>query len=114
MMSTEQMSAALIALQQTVASLEARLEGAVKLLDEHQRLTETIYNNSAAFKSMGERFTHVFGCIDTLRSDFDKQQQVIDELRMKPGKRWESVAGTILIALATAAAGYVFARVMNN
>jgi len=106
-MSEDTHSGANVDLIQTVARLEEKIEGMFKRMDEQQRLSAIIYENSSSYKLLTERIEHVLTCQGNMR-------QEIDELRLKPGKRWDNVIDRVITALVSAAVGFLFARISGN
>jgi len=106
-MTDTQLSDAIVELKQSVAKLEEKIEGALKRMDEQKRLTEVVYDLSSSFKLLNERIEHFTTCQGSMR-------QEIDELRMKPAKRWDGVVEKIILALVTAGVGFLIAQVLGN
>ena len=106
-MNESQLSVAVIELKQTVAKIEEKMDGTLKRMDEQQQLSKTIYENSSAFKLLGAQIEHILTGQTYLR-------QELDEIRMKPAKRWDSIIDKIILMIVTTAVGYLFARTMGN
>ena len=106
-MNEGQFSESIVELKESVARLEEKIGGALKRADEQQRLSATIYENSSSFKLLSERIQHIFNSQEDMRRE-------IDEIKMRPGKRWDVVVERIIIALVTAAVGFLMARNFGN
>lgn len=96
-MNTEQLA---LNLQETT-DRSVRNEGRIKKLEEENKALHQLATSVAV---MAEQMKHMNQSVTTLTSE-------VEELKEKPGKRWESLVDKIIWAIAAAALGYILAQI---
>lgn len=88
-MTNEEVAAAL-------ATLDQRIKSAQHQIDEQKDLISSIHELASEVRFM--------------RTDINKMQKDIDEIKAKPNKRYELVVTTIITAITSGAVGYVISH----
>lgn len=96
-MNTEQLA---LNLQETT-DRSVRNEGRIKKLEEENKALHQLATSVAV---MAEQMKHMNQSVTTLTSE-------VEELKEKPGKRWEGLVDKIIWAVAAAALGYILAQI---
>ena len=96
-MNTEQLA---LSLQETT-DRSVRNEGRIKKLEEENKALHQLATSVAV---MAEQMKHMNQSVTTLTSE-------VEELKEKPGKRWDSLVDKFIWALAAALLGYVLAQI---
>ena len=96
-MNTEQLA---LDLQET-KDRSVRNEGRIKKLEEENKALHQLATSVAV---MAEQMKHMNQSVTTLTSE-------VEELKEKPGKRWEGLVDKIIWAVAAAALGYILAQI---
>lgn len=78
-----------------------RNEGRIKKLESEHDVLQKLATSVAV---MAEQIKNMNGSISTLTGE-------VEELKEKPGKRWESLAEKIIWAIAAAFIGFVLAQI---
>ena len=87
--------------QQKTDDRSIRNEGRIKKLEEESTV---LHNLATSVAVMAEQLKTMNASVDTLTNE-------VEELREKPGKRWDGLVDKIVWAVAAALIGYVFAQV---
>lgn len=77
-----------------------RNEGRIKKLESEHDVLQKLATSVAV---MAEQIKNMNGSISTLTGE-------VEELKEKPGKRWESLISAIIVGLASALLGFAFAK----
>ena len=77
-----------------------RNEGRIKKLETE---SEVLHNLATSVAVMAEQMKTMNTSVATLTGE-------VEELKEKPGKRWESIVGQIISLLAAAVVGFVLAK----
>ena len=72
-------------------------------LDEMEKRQDDLDELVSTVKVLADREVHMENDVKEIKDD-------VKSLKMKPLKRWDSVVNTVLIALVTAIAGFLLAR----
>lgn len=87
-------------LQETI-DRSLRNEGRIKKLESEHDVLQKLATSVAV---MAEQIKNMNGSISTLTGE-------VEELKEKPGKRWENLADKILWAIVAALIGFVLAKI---
>ena len=99
----EQIRQELSAITAKLAGMEERVKAAFVRIDEQKQLAESVHKLALAM----ERFTHEQ---ERMREDQERQRVDIDALRLKPGRRWETVTADIVKLIIAAVLGGVLIK----
>ena len=88
-----------IKLQETT-DRSTRNEGRIKKLESESAVLHQLATSVAV---MAEQLKTMNTSVSTLTNE-------VEELKEKPGKRWESVVSTVIVGLATALLGFLLAK----
>jgi len=75
-------------------------------MDEQLTIARAVYDLAADMKVARQS-------IDILTNGQEKIAQDVEELKSKPGRRWESITLTSVITLISAAIGYALAHIVK-
>ncbi len=87
----------------TLSALEQRSKSNSHRLDALERQTEAVNHLATSVAVMAEKVESTGEKVDGLCVD-------VQEIKQKPGKRWETIVTTVLTALISAVVGYFLAR----
>lgn len=93
------------ALKAQVAAMRRDIKTAFRRMDEQTRLTDTVHQLALSIRDLANKQ-------DNTQQDVARISRDVDELKGKPGKRWEILAVELLKYVALAMAGYLFARIL--
>lgn len=88
-----------VKLQETT-DRSTRNEGRIKKLESESAVLHQLATSVAV---MAEQLKTMNKSVSTLTNE-------VEELKEKPGKRWESVVSTVIVGLATALLGFLLAK----
>lgn len=88
----------------TLSALEQRSKSNSHRLDALERQTEAVNHLATSVAVMAEKVESTGEKVDGLCVD-------VQEIKQKPGKRWETIVTTILTVLVSAVVGYFLARI---
>lgn len=88
----------------TLSALEQRSKSNSHRLDALERQTEAVNHLATSVAVMAEKVESTGEKVDGLCVD-------VQEIKQKPGKRWEAIVTTVLTALVSAVVGYFLARI---
>ena len=88
-----------VKLQETT-DRSTRNEGRIKKLESESAVLHQLATSVAV---MAEQLKTMNTSVSTLTNE-------VEELKDKPGKRWESVVSTVIVGLATALLGFLLAK----
>jgi len=91
--------------ERDLATLQSEVGAIFKRMDEQLTITRAVYDLAAELKVMNQS-------IDILSKGQDRLTHDVEELKAKPGRRWDSLIGALLAALASGLAGYILARTL--
>jgi uncharacterized protein YoxC len=89
---------------------------AVKLQETTDRSTRNegrirkLENESAALHQLATSVAVMAEQLKTMNKSVSTLTGEVEELKEKPGKRWESVVSTVVVGLATALLGFLLAK----
>ena len=83
------------------AKMGERIDGALKRIDEQKQLSESVHTLALSVRDLTNVQKNTSDAMKKLRDD-------VDELKEKPAKRWESIVGAILAAIAGGLITYLF------
>jgi len=86
-----------------LTEIEARAKSNSHRLDEMEKRQDDLDELVSTVKVLADREVRVENDVKEIKDD-------VKSLKMKPLKRWDSVVNTVLIALVTAIAGFLLAR----
>lgn len=99
----EQIRQELSAIASRLAGMDERIKSAFVRIDEQKQIAESVHKLALAM----ERLTHEQ---ERMRQDQERQRSDIDALRLKPGKRWETVTADIVKLVIAAVIGGVLMK----
>lgn len=85
---------------QETTDRSTRNEGRIKKLESESAVLHQLATSVAV---MAEQLKTMNTSVSTLTNE-------VEELKEKPGKRWESVVSTVIVGLATALLGFLLAK----
>lgn len=88
----------------TLSALEQRSKSNSHRLDALERQTEAVNHLATSVAVMAEKVESTGEKVDGLCVD-------VQEIKQKPGKRWETIVTTVLTVIVSAVVGYFLARV---
>lgn len=90
---------------------------AVKLQETTDRSTRNegrikkLENESAALHQLATSVAVMAEQLKTMNKSVSTLTNEVEELKEKPGKRWDSVVSTVIVGLATALLGFLLAKI---
>lgn len=88
----------------TLSALEQRSKSNSHRLDALERQTEAVNHLATSVAVMAEKVESTGEKVDGLCVD-------VQEIKQKPGKRWETIVTTVLTVIVSAVVGYFLARI---
>ena len=86
-----------------LTEIEARAKSNSHRLDEMEKRQDDLDELVSTVKVLADREVRVENDVKEIKDD-------VKSLKIKPLKRWDSIVNTVLIALVTAIAGFLLAR----
>ena len=83
-MTVAQLEKEMLKMGQTVSTLSEQLKGALRRIEEQTRLADSVQKLVLNVSEQTAELKHIRKDIDAVRTD-------VDDLRFKPGRRWEMV-----------------------
>ena len=102
-MQPDEMERSINALKTQAAAMRRDLKTAFRRIDEQTRLTDTVHQLALSIRDLANKQDNTQQAVASIRQD-------VDELKSRPGRRWESVMMEIIKYFALAAAGYLCAH----
>ena len=90
-------------IEHRLTEVESRSKSNAHRLDEMEKRQDDLDELVSTVKVLADREVRVENDVKEIKDD-------VKSLKMKPLKRWYSVVNTVLIALVTAIAGFLIAR----
>ena len=90
-------------IEHRLTEVESRSKSNTHRLDEMEKRQDDLDELVSTVKVLADREVHMENDVKEIKDD-------VKSLKMKPLKRWDSVVNTVLIALVTAIAGFLLAR----
>ena len=90
-------------IEHRLTEVESRSKSNAHRLDEMEKRQDDLDELVSTVKVLADREVRVENDVKEIKDD-------VKSLKMKPIKRWDSVVNTVLIALVTAIAGFLIAR----
>lgn len=90
-------------IEHRLTEVESRSKSNTHRLDEMEKRQDDLDELVSTVKVLADREVRVENDVKEIKDD-------VKSLKMKPLKRWDSVVNTVLIALVTAVAGFLLAR----
>lgn len=90
-------------IEHRLTEVESRSKSNAHRLDEMEKRQDDLDELVSTVKVLADREVRVENDVKEIKDD-------VKSLKMKPLKRWDSVVNTVLIALVTAIAGFLIAR----
>lgn len=90
-------------IEHRLTEVESRSKSNTHRLDEMEKRQDDLDELVSTVKVLADREVRVENDVKEIKDD-------VKSLKMKPLKRWDSVVNTVLIALVTAIAGFLLAR----
>lgn len=87
----------------TQATIIQRLNDSDRRLGDLEQLTKSVNTLALTTRDLVNSQNSLSGCVATLRTD-------VDDLKSKPGKRWDGLMATVTTIAATAFITYLFTR----
>lgn len=104
-MGPDEMERSISALKTQAAAMRKDLKAAFRRIDEQTRLTDTVHQLALSIRDLANKQENTQQAVASIRHD-------VDELKSKPGKRWEAVAWELIKYFVLAVAGYAAARML--
>ena len=92
--------------ERELATLRSEVSAIFHRMDEQLTIARAVYDLAADMKVARQS-------IDILTNGQEKIAQDVEELKSKPGRRWESITLTSVITLISAAIGYALAHIVK-
>ena len=90
-------------IEHRLTEVESRSKSNAHRLDEMEKRQDDLDELVSTVKVLADREVHMENDVKEIKDD-------VKSLKMKPLKHWDSVVNTVLIALVTAIAGFLLAR----
>lgn len=90
-------------IEHRLTEIESRSKSNTHRLDEMEKRQDDLDELVSTVKVLADREVRVENDVKEIKDD-------VKSLKMKPLKRWDSIVNTVLIALVTAIAGFLLAR----
>ena len=90
-------------IEHRLTEVESRSKSNTHRLDEMEKRQDDLDELVSTVKVLADREVRVENDVKEIKDD-------VKSLKIKPLKRWDSVVNTVLIALVTAIAGFLLAR----
>lgn len=90
-------------IEHRLTEIESRSKSNAHRLDEMEKRQDDLDELVSTVKVLADREVRMENDVKEIKDD-------VKSLKMKPLKRWDSVVNTVLIALVTAIAGFLLAR----
>lgn len=90
-------------IEHRLTEVESRSKSNTHRLDEMEKRQDDLDELVSTVKVLADREVRVENDVKEIKDD-------VKSLKIKPLKRWDSVVNTVLIALVTAVAGFLLAR----
>lgn len=90
-------------IEHRLTEIESRSKSNTHRLDEMEKRQDDLDELVSTVKVLADREVRMENDVKEIKDD-------VKSLKMKPLKRWDSVVNTVLIALVTAIAGFLLAR----
>lgn len=90
-------------IEHRLTEIESRSKSNAHRLDEMEKRQDDLDELVSTVKVLADREVRMEDDVKEIKDD-------VKSLKMKPLKRWDSVVNTVLIALVTAVAGFLLAR----
>lgn len=87
------------------AALRRDVKTAFRRLDEQTRLTDTVHQLALSIRDLANKQ-------DSAQQDINRISRDVEDLKGRPGKRWESLGLELIKYAVLAAAGYFLAKLM--
>lgn len=101
-MRPDDMERSIAQMQSQCAAMRRDIKALFRRMDEQTRLTDTVHQLALSIRDLANKQENTQQAVASIRQD-------VDELKSRPGKRWEMVMMEIIKYLALAAAGYLTA-----
>ena len=85
------------------AGFDEQLKTLFRRLDQQDKLIESVNSLATSNMLLAEEQKRQGKCLDGLRND-------VDEIKAKPGKRWEAIIEKVLFAIVGAGVAYALAK----
>ena len=102
-MRPDELEKAVEALKMQTAAMRRDIKSAFRRIDEQTRLTDTVHQLALSIRDLANKQ-------DSTQSDVARISRDVEELKGRPGKRWDSIALELGKYLVLAAAGYFLAH----
>lgn len=90
--------------QITLTNLEAKFEAALSTINDLKKLSESVSKLATSVEIQTIKLSNHDESIKRLKDD-------VQELKMKPAKKWDTVMGIAITVVATAIITYILARI---
>ncbi|MBQ9263748.1 MAG: hypothetical protein IJ189_05995 [Clostridia bacterium] len=104
-MRQDEIEKCLSALKTQQAAMRRDLKTAFRRIEEQTRLTDTVHELALSIRDLANKQ-------ESTQQDVMRISRDVEELKGRPGKRWDAVAMELIKYLVLAAAGYVLAKLM--
>lgn len=94
-------------IEERVRAVEERSKSNGKRLDKLEETSEAVQALATSMAVLAEKQDQTARSVDRLCGDIGKVAAKVDTLEKVPAKRWEAVVGAALVALVSAALGFI-------
>ena len=104
-MTVAQLETVVSGIDKHLAALSEQMKAAFHRIDEQKQLAESVHKLAL---SVSEQT----GELKQMRKDMETMRNDVDELKSKPAKRWEAIAGQIVGLIVAAGFGALISRII--
>lgn len=101
-MNTEQLTEKVMELEKDSAAQHEQLKSVFSRLDKQDAIIESLRALTSTIGTLADSQARIEKKINNITAD-------VDEMKAKPGKRWDAVVGYVLAAFVSGVAGFVLA-----
>ena len=102
-MRQDELERVISALRTQAAAMRRDIKTAFRRIDEQTKLTDSVHELALSVRDLANNQEHT-------RQDVARISRDVDELKGRPGKRWETAVMELVKYAVLAAAGYLAAR----
>lgn len=99
-MTQEQQAAEIVAIREQIAALNEKIKGALHRIDEQRVQSESIHKLAVALERNTVELAQMRKDMEAVRSD-------IEEVKFKPGRRWDLIVSGMISAGVAALVAYI-------
>ena len=99
-MNTEQLTEKVVELERETAAQHERLKSVFSRLDKQDAIIESLRALTSTIGTLADSQARIEKKINNITAD-------VDEMKAKPGKRWDAVVGYVLAAVVSGVIGFM-------